>query len=89
MPNNDTMYAIIHIDWNTVIVVDTSAKAWESIKYLFNVNNAYEAGYGENGSFLKPRQNINSHGVVRIEIISREEFNKRVQAVPANDNTEE
>ena len=88
MPNNDMMYALVHLDWNNVIVLDTSPKAFESLKYVFNINNLYEKVWDEKGDKLVQGNAYDKSKFPKIEIISREEFANRTKLETANDNAE-
>ncbi len=74
MPNHDTLYAIIHIAWDRMIIVDTAPSTVDAMKRLFQEGNYYSEEYVNKKTCWK---RASANGFPRIEIISRAEFLKK------------
>ena len=67
MPNHDTLYAIIHIAWDRMIIVDTAPSTVDAMKRLFQEGNYYSEEYINKKTCWKK---ASANGFPRIEIIS-------------------
>jgi len=76
MVNKDTMYAVIHISWDKMIVVDTSPQAIDAMKRLFQEGNYYREEFINKQTRWVP---LGDNSSPRIEIISRADFLKKTE----------